>query len=195
MKIIDEKGRLFEKINIIDLFFLGIILFGVIVYFPRAKIFQKFKNSVKVEERKSGSSTSLKTKKATGEEAGLATGKQEGKKAEKDVKEIDLYVIVRFPGYIAEVADVVSAGDTTIDKLQAKLVKVLKIKSSRYAGREEVLGRNLKDITAKILIKAQKTGDLFIYDGEYLKIGGSFLFKSALYDINGEVLKIIPVNK
>lgn len=184
---IDEKGKLFGKINIIDLLAILFIIYLAVIFYQYRKLrsleyngVNKNKNTVVVYVPQVVSQPSAASQPSNIPET----------LAPKNTEQ-DLYIKVRFDSFESFIVNFISVGDEKKDDSTVEVREIISIESA-YARKSKRIHKNpeLKSIVLKISLKAKKENDKFIYQGQLLELGSQFIFKTDKYEMNGDILEI-----
>ena len=162
MKIIDGKGRLFGKINVIDfmvivfiLSFLPIVYYGYRIINTKPKAFDKECVSTKI--------------KCIGLISEVAQIMKEG--------DMGVSSTLDEKGVLGEIINIEDTDVLTLNMTTASI--------------QYMLAFPRKDVTARIeLLCTEKNGVLY-YSENPVKVGNSIIFSTKLYDAQGTILDVI----
>jgi len=179
MKLIDEKGRLFGKINIIDLLIVITLIYTGSVFYTKGKKLKKLEYN-KVASGNVAIGNNVNTFVST-----------DTSFSPPQCSVVDLYLTIKFGGYNSAITNAVSIGDKKEDDPFVRIKEIISIKPFQILSASGIIDHpELKNIVVRMAVRASKINDKFYYDKMALKIGSQFLFKSDRYDMNGEILEI-----
>jgi len=179
MKLIDKQGRLFGKINIIDLFVLLLALYISITFFVRYRNLKKYEFDLK-------NAVSIKNEDFLKKEI-----KSELANVEEDFSDAILNLTVKFEGYIPALADNIKVGDKDEKYPFNEVIEIVSNEPKKIVGPNGVyFDKDLRIITLKLRVLVVFKNNKYLYRDQPLKIGRQFLFENIKYDINGIIFNI-----
>ncbi|RJP28979.1 MAG: DUF4330 family protein [Candidatus Omnitrophota bacterium] len=178
MKLIDDKGNLFGKINIIDLLILILIVYISSSFFIKKSYLKKLEHSAQRSDIDKAVTSVI-----------VVSQEAENKEVRSNLEQISL--IIKFPGYSEWLANAIAVGDKKEDDPGVEIKEIISVRPV-YLITNSVVSEHpeLKSIIVKISLRVSREGNRVYYNNVPLKIGGQFLFKTDKYDINGEILEI-----
>lgn len=166
MKIIDEKGRLFGKINVIDfivvvfiLSFIPIVYYGYRIINVKPKAFDKKCVSTKI--------------KCIGLISEVAQIMKEG--------DIGVSSTLEEKGVLEEIINI---EDTDVLYLQNANLNMT------TANIQYMRAFPRKDVTARIKFLCTEKNNILYYNDKAIKVGNSIIFSTKLYDAQGIILDV-----
>ena len=161
MSIIDKNGRLFGKINIIDLFVILIVLFVIPMF-----IFGYKAMTVRAEKQKTWVDVSMKVSRVVPELVEVI--KPEDFEIGDSGRKIGVLV--------------------KIDKMIPSATLVLANDSTHFTLINDPITKDVM-ITLRLLCKNES--GFFYYKNLPVKVGGAIIFSTGEYDITGTILKVV----
>ena len=170
MKIIDEKGRIFGKINVIDF----IIVLFLIFLIPMSYY------GYKLSQQKTHNKYNNETKKITIEVRALASRVIPEKVALVSVGDKE-YIESHVLGEITSIVSNKPSREVFLSQTEEKI----KFLDHPF----------LKDIELIFTLKIKKENSQIFYQKVPIKIGNNFIFKTSKYNLKCQILEIINDKK
>lgn len=178
MKIIDDKGRLFGKINIIDFLIILFLLHSSLAVYSVNKTISK--KPVAVVEN------------PVLEEPAV-------EKPIVEDSELVMELNCKFIKVKPEILKLISVGDKEINKNGISIGEILwvgEVEPHQYkidigAGRSQIIeDLVLRDLSARVRIKTEMKGNMLYYKDKQIIINSSFNFKTEKYILSGVIIDI-----
>lgn len=163
MKIIDEKGRIFGKINVIDFIVILFLLFLT----PTIYFGQKMLSGKKLQKKEAAVRVDVKFLNVLVE---LANVMKEG-----DVKKDSAGNVV---GTLTKIAS-----------KESPTFFSLNVKDNQFVIAPNIYSQS-RDIVAELDLKCKEQDRALYFDTYVIKIGSPILFSTDLYDIQGTIISI-----